>query len=380
MKKFIAAVLIVALALALCSVSLAYDNSDADWGIVAEIQEDGSVNVTYDAAKVNATKAGWNAVNAQIAIYDTNPNFTADSKMADFEGGDQEHYPFSDSVAGSGNAGRVGDTNVYNIKVGDFNATTATYPFEEGKTYYIYVCTSDGVDWYWNYAGITFTYKTKGNYPSYKGDWGVTAEVQEDGSVIINADKAKIDASAEGINALGTLYVTVYDADPNFNMGSDMLGNGNEPYGKAQAGPNNVGKLDDFSYKITKGEDGNGTGSYPFEEGHTYYVYVCPQIENKAPLSTDWIWNYEGISFVYSTEGGSATATATATGTATATTTATATATTTTEVTATATATAAATGTQSTDDPNHGGDLSVLLYAAAALAAGGGALALRKKK
>lgn len=91
---------------------------------------------------------------------------------------------------------------------------------------------------------------------------------------------------------------------------------------------------------------------------------VCPQIENKAPLSTDWIWNYEGISFVYSTEGGSATATATAT----------------TEVTATATATAAATGTQSTDDPNHGGDLSVLLYAAAALAAGGGALALRKKK
>lgn len=51
-----------------------------------------------------------------------------------------------------------------------------------------------------------------------------------------------------------------------------------------------------------------------------------------------------------------------------------------TEVTATATATAAATGTQSTDDPNHGGDLSVLLYAAAALAAGGGALALRKKK
>ena len=159
-----------------------------------------------------------------------------------------------------------------------------------------------------------------------------------------------------------------------------MLGNGNEPYGKAQAGPNNVGKLDDFSYKITKGEDGNGTGSYPFEEGHTYYVYVCPQIENKAPLSTDWIWNYEGISFVYSTEGGSATATATATGTATATTTATATATTEVTATATATATAAATGTQSPDDPNHGGDLSVLLYAAAALAAGGGALALRKKK
>lgn len=252
----------------------------------------------------------------------------------------------------------------YNIKSGALDKDDPTYPFEEGKTYYVYICACDGANWVWNYAGTSFTYKTKGNYPSYKGDWGVTAEVQEDGSVIINADKAKIDASAEGINALGTLYVTVYDADPNFNMGSDMTGSGNEPYGKAQAGPNNVGKLDDFSYKITKGEDGNGTGSYPFEESHTYYVYVCPQIENKAPLSTDWIWNYEGISFVYSTEGGSATATATAT----------------TEVTATATATAAATGTQSTDDPNHGGDLSVLLYAAAALAAGGGALALRKKK
>ena len=176
MKKFIAAVLVVALALALCSVSLAYDNSDADWGIVAEIQEDGSVNVTYDAAKVNATKAGWNAVNAQIAIYDTNPNFTADSKMADFEGGEQKHYPYTDAVAGNGNAGRVDESNTYNIKKGALNTQTATYPFEEGKTYYVYVCTSDGADWYWNYKPTTFTYSTSSEQPpADTGDFSLIA-------------------------------------------------------------------------------------------------------------------------------------------------------------------------------------------------------------
>lgn len=381
MKKYIAVLLTLTLMLGLGAVTVQaagnYPSTDADFGVTIDILEDGSVNIGANADAINSAvssvASGFNANWIYIAIYDSNPNFNADSDMT---GAGQ---PYTEVLAGDTTAGRVdGSAFKYNIKSGTLDKDDPTYPFEEGKTYYVYICACDGANWVWNYAGTSFTYKTKGNYPSYKGDWGVTAEVQEDGSVIINADKAKIDASAEGINALGTLYVTVYDADPNFNMGSDMTGSGNEPYGKAQAGPNNVGKLDDFSYKITKGEDGNGTGSYPFEEGHTYYVYVCPQIENKAPLSTDWIWNYEGISFVYSTEGGSATATATATGTATATTTATATATT--EVTATATATAAATGTQSTDDPNHGGDLSVLLYAAAALAAGGGALALRKKK
>ena len=177
MKKFIAAETACAvLALAMCSLSLSYDNSDADWGVKAEIQSDGSVNISYDAEKVNATKDGWNAINAHIAIYDTDPGFTADSKMADFEGGDQEHYPYTDAVAGNGNAGRIDDSNTYNIKKGALNLQTATYPFEEGKTYYVYVCTSDGNDWYWNYEPTVFTYSTNSEQPpADTGDFSLIA-------------------------------------------------------------------------------------------------------------------------------------------------------------------------------------------------------------
>ena len=177
MKKFLTAITaIAALALATSSVSLAYDNSDADWGVKVQIQSDGSVNVSYDAEKVKATKEGWNAINAHRAIYDTDPGFTAQSKMADFEGGDQLHYPYTDAVAGNGNAGRVGESNTYNIKKGALNTQTATYPFEEGKTYYVYVCTSDGNDWYWNYKPTTFTYSLSSEQPpADTGDFSLIA-------------------------------------------------------------------------------------------------------------------------------------------------------------------------------------------------------------
>ena len=177
MKKFLTALTACAvLALAMCSLSLAYDNTNADWGVKIDIQKDGSVNISYDAEKVNGTKDGWNAINAHIAIYDADPGFTADSKMADFEGGEQKHYPYTDAVAGNGNAGRVDESNTYNIKKGALNTQTATYPFEEGKTYYVYVCTSDGADWYWNYKPTTFTYSTSSEQPpADTGDFSLIA-------------------------------------------------------------------------------------------------------------------------------------------------------------------------------------------------------------
>ena len=62
MKKFLTALTACAvLALAMCSLSLAYDNTNADWGVKIDIQKDGSVNISYDAEKVNGTKDGWNA-------------------------------------------------------------------------------------------------------------------------------------------------------------------------------------------------------------------------------------------------------------------------------------------------------------------------------
>lgn len=52
MKKFVAIVLTLSLFLAIGAVaSVAYVNSNADWGITAEIQADGSVNIGYDVEK-----------------------------------------------------------------------------------------------------------------------------------------------------------------------------------------------------------------------------------------------------------------------------------------------------------------------------------------
>lgn len=134
MKKFLTALTACAvLALAMCSLSLAYDNTNADWGVKIDIQKDGSVNISYDAEKVNGTKDGWNAINAHIAIYDADPGFTADSKMADFEGGEQKHYPYTDAVAGNGNAGRVDESNTYNIKRARLTLKPRPIPLKRAK-------------------------------------------------------------------------------------------------------------------------------------------------------------------------------------------------------------------------------------------------------
>lgn len=401
MKKFVAIVLTLSLFLAIGAVaSVAYQNSNADWGITAEIQADGSVNVTYDAEKVNATRDGWNAINAHIAVYDEDHNFTADSYMADFEepSKEQQYYPYSDAVAGNGNAGRIEDTNVYNIKVGDLNTTTATYPFVDGEQYYIYVCTSNGSDWYWNYVPCVLTYEAPaaddevvigtGNYPSTNADFGVTTEVQADGSVIIAASKEAIDEAAAAVEkfggtfSAGYIYVTIYSADPGFDSTSDMTGSG--PFSNPTAGSGGAGRVDGdaFTYKIENSNTSEATPAYSFEEGNTYYVYICANDANNAG---NWFWNYEGTSFTYEVPEQqptpTPTATATATPTATATEGATETAATTEAATTEAAATtAAATGTQSTDNTDDGGDFSVLIYLAAALVAGGGAaFAFRKK-
>lgn len=177
MKKFVVIMLTVALALAMCAISLAYENSNADWGIKAEVQADGSVIISYDRAKVNASREGWNSACAQIAIYDHDPGFTADSKMADFEGGDQEDYPYSDGKIGQGNAGQTAQyASSYIVNVGEEETvgvgpdwekgdagTPPTYPFVEGEQYWIVVCDGNNTDWYWNYVPYVLTYEVPGS-------------------------------------------------------------------------------------------------------------------------------------------------------------------------------------------------------------------------
>ncbi len=414
MKKFVAIVLTLSLFLAIGAVaSVAYVNSNADWGITAEIQADGSVNIGYDVEKVHADQAGWNIVDAQIAIYDTNPNFTSDSYMADFEDTPdkpQGKYPFTDSVAGIGDKGQV-ENGLYNVKVGEFSKDTASYPFVDGTTYYIYVCVNNAnniAEWAWNYVPCVLTYEAPaaddeivtGNngYPCTNADFGVTTEVQADGSVIIGASREAINAAAVagGLTWGGNdfvanyIYITIYDEDPGFDSNTHMTNEG--PYSTPAAGndASGAGRVDGdpFTYRITQGAADSSVPAYPFVEGQTYYVYICV---NNASNAGQWLWNYEGTSFVYEIPGEeptpTPTATATATPTATATEGATETAATTeaatTEAAATTAAaetTAAATGTQSTDNTDDGGDFSVLIYLAAALVAGGGAaFAFRKK-
>lgn len=168
MKKFIVSLAIVTVLMLSSMVALAgYTSYDNDWNTKVTIEDDGSVTIALDAEKIVASQDGWSHGNAHIAIYDADQGFTSDSKMADFEDKDtpdadkQGVYPFSDAIAGSGNAGRVDASNTYNVKKGATDATTATYNFEEGKKYYVYVCSSDGTGWIWNRKPVTFTYTTE---------------------------------------------------------------------------------------------------------------------------------------------------------------------------------------------------------------------------
>ena len=150
MKKFVAVMLALTLMLALGAVTTQaagnYPSTDADFGVTVEILEDGSVNIGADADKINSAVAsvspGFNAAWIYITIYDSNPEFNADSNMT---GAGQ---PYDEVLAGDTETGRVeGSTFKYNIKSGALDKDNPTYPFEEGKTYYVYICACNGSAW-----------------------------------------------------------------------------------------------------------------------------------------------------------------------------------------------------------------------------------------
>lgn len=394
MKKFVAIVLTLSIVLVVGAVaSMAYPQSTKDWNVQVTVNENGGIDLTYSVDTSDVT-AAW----VEVAIYDheleigdndmNSPGMPFTTKI---ERANNNSYPTSRTI----NKGEAGQAD--------------SYPFVEGTTYYVYLMACDSVNWVWNTVPTVFTYTTEsgedpeivlgtGNYPSTNADFGVTTEVQADGSVIIAASKEAIDEAATAVEkfannfSAGYIYVTIYSADPGFDSTSDMTGSG--PFTDPTAGSGGAGRVDGdaFTYKIENSNTSEATPAYSFEEGNTYYVYICANDANNAG---NWFWNYEGTSFVYEvpeeeeptpTPTETATATPTATATATAGVTETAAATTeaaTTEAAATTAAaetTAAATGTQSTDNTDDGGDFSVLIYLAAALVAGGGAaFAFRKK-
>lgn len=196
MKKFVTLFLALALVLAMGAVSLAYDNYTDDWKVTAVREDDGSVTIAADGEAIKAS-TGWASVAwLYVAIYDEDQNYTSSSFMsADEEGADvQETHPFSDAIAGPGNAGAVaGAALTYNIKAG--TEGTATYNFEEGKTYYI--CACDGANWAWNTEATEFTY----------GDASETPETPDKDDSQGTGDFSAIAYAAAALAGCGALVI-----------------------------------------------------------------------------------------------------------------------------------------------------------------------------
>ena len=158
MKKFVTLFLALALVLAMGAVSLAaYPQTTNDWNVEVAVNADGGIDVTYTVSSDDLVKVDW----VEMAIYDHEIDITG----KDMTDKDNKDMPYDVKL------GR-GDNNTYvsarTINKGAVGADS--YPFEEGKTYYIWLmaCGSDandGVqgDWVWNTVPTEFTYSTTGD-------------------------------------------------------------------------------------------------------------------------------------------------------------------------------------------------------------------------
>lgn len=159
MKKFVTLFLALALVLAMGAVSLAapYPQTTKDWKVNVTINAEGGIDVTYTVSSDDLVKVDW----VEMAIYDHEIDITG----KDMTDKDNKDMPYDVKL------GRV-DNNTYisarTINKGAVGADS--YPFEEGKTYYIWLmaCGSDandGVqgDWVWNTVPTEFTYSTTGD-------------------------------------------------------------------------------------------------------------------------------------------------------------------------------------------------------------------------
>ncbi len=85
MKKFFVSLAVVCMISLLAVSAFAYNSYDNDWGCKIKQESDGSVTVSFDKEKIEASQNGWQHANMHISVYDADPGFTAESKMAQFE-------------------------------------------------------------------------------------------------------------------------------------------------------------------------------------------------------------------------------------------------------------------------------------------------------
>lgn len=163
MKKYVTILLALALVLAMGAVSLAgtlYPETTKDWKVNVTINADGGIDVTYtvDSSDMAAV------VFTEMAIYDHELDITG-KEMTD------EGMPYKTALGRSNNNTYVSERTINKGAIGE-----DSYPFEEGKTYYIWLLACDGANWVWNTVPTKFTYSTTGEVdPGETGDFSAIA-------------------------------------------------------------------------------------------------------------------------------------------------------------------------------------------------------------
>ena len=118
MKKFVVFFTLICMLSLLAVSAFAYDKTESDWAITADMQEDGTVKFTY-----NVGKTGF----VELAIYDAMPDFSG-KDMAD------SGAPYNVKIKRGNNDGDscIAERIIAKGTLGNENE----YPFEEGKKYY----------------------------------------------------------------------------------------------------------------------------------------------------------------------------------------------------------------------------------------------------
>ena len=152
MKKFVTLFLALALVLAMGAVSLAapYPQTTKDWKVNVTINAEGGIDVTYTVSSDDLVKVDW----VEMAIYDHEIDITG-KDMTDKVNKDM---PYDVKLERGNNNAYVSARTINKGAVG-----ADSYPFEEGKTYYIWLMACDGANWIWNTVPTEFTYSTTGD-------------------------------------------------------------------------------------------------------------------------------------------------------------------------------------------------------------------------
>ena len=148
MKKFVTLFLALALVLAMGAVSLAadpYPQTTKDWKVNVTINAEGGIDVTYTVDPSDMASVAW----TEMAIYDHEIDITGKDMMDNVN----KDMPYDVKLERGNNNTYISERTINKGAVG-----ADSYPFEEGKTYYIWLMACDGANWIWNTVPTEFTY------------------------------------------------------------------------------------------------------------------------------------------------------------------------------------------------------------------------------